>query len=242
MNTTIDVLIGHKTVRHFLKGKQMSREHLDAIIAALQQAPSWMNGQHYSVIAITDDVLKEKLVTLMPRNPHLASSSVVLLFCLDVRAQEESSELNGERFECAGNLDLLLNATMDMTLAMQNAVISAESLDYGTCCVGGVRYVAKDVVELLSMPKYTYPLCCLAIGHVDTVESDERIKPRFPKHTKVGFNQIAQMNEVEIRAYADVMERFSDTRETVLWHEKFADYYSENRTIQILDQLNKQGF
>lgn len=242
MNQTIDVLTKHKTIRHFVKDKPMSFEHLDSIVAALQQAPSWMNGQHYSVIAITDNLLKEKLVTLMPRNPHLETSSVVLLFCVDVRAHDEASRLNEKEFSCSENMDLLLTATMDMTLAMQNAVIAAESLGYGTCCVGGVRYVAKDVVDLFEMPRYTYPLCCLAIGHIDTSAAVERTKPRFPRASKVGLNQMAPINRETVCEYATVLEQFADDRETVLWHEKFANYYSEDKTQQILEQLNKQGF
>lgn len=242
MNETLQVLTNHRTNRHFIKEAVMPSEHVDAILKAAQQAPSWMNGQHYSVIVCTDHHVKEKLVQLMPRNPHLQSSALTLLFCLDVRAMALSSQMHEKSFESEDHLDLLLTSTIDASLAMQNATVASESLGYGTGYVGGVRFVAKEVIALFDLPKYVMPLCCLTIGKVDETCEVERVKPRFDRSAKVGCNAVAKIDLNAVRAYDDVIEAFAEKREVKKWSEKFADYYAQNTSEQTKNILREQGF
>lgn len=58
----------HRTYRNFDENYQLSEEELQKILNASRQAPSWMNGQMYSIIVVRDRKIREKLVELNPGN------------------------------------------------------------------------------------------------------------------------------------------------------------------------------
>ena len=41
------------------------------MLDATRQAPSWMNGQHYTIIRITDPALRQKIAAAQPNNPQI---------------------------------------------------------------------------------------------------------------------------------------------------------------------------
>jgi len=60
MNDTIHLLTSHRSYRHFDENYSLPKEQLSAILAAARQAPSWMNGQMYSIIVIQDKKIREE--------------------------------------------------------------------------------------------------------------------------------------------------------------------------------------
>ncbi|WP_252344687.1 MULTISPECIES: nitroreductase family protein [unclassified Gemella] len=163
MNEVIKTINNHRSNRSFVKGYKLHKEELDIIIKSSKQAPSWMNGQHYSIVVIDDEDLKNTIWELSKSNIHISTSSVFLLYCADLTRHKLSSEKHFSNFNIEDNLDTIITATTDVALAMQNAVLAAESLGYGTVCCGAIRSAAKELIEILEMPKYTYPICGISI-------------------------------------------------------------------------------
>ncbi|HHQ0082874.1 TPA: nitroreductase family protein, partial [Listeria monocytogenes] len=64
MNDVLTLLRNHRSFRKYKKGVEIPEEKLDAIIRAAQAAPSWINGQHYSIIAIKHQERKNKMAEL----------------------------------------------------------------------------------------------------------------------------------------------------------------------------------
>lgn len=54
MNETMDILLNRRTYRDFDENYILSEKELQQILAAARQAPSWMNGQFYSIFVIQD--------------------------------------------------------------------------------------------------------------------------------------------------------------------------------------------
>lgn len=240
MNEVIKCMLNHRSNRSFELGYKLTDEEVKNILSSLKQAPSWMNGQHFSVIAIDDQKLKEQLHSLSPRNEHIKTSAIFLLFLIDLNKQKVASELCNKDFNIQ-NEATLLTATMDTSLAMQNASLAAESLGYGTVFCGALRYVAEDIIKLLDLPKYSYPLCGLSIGKLDEKLTTERIKPRFEKNVNIGFNKYPEVTKEDVENYDEVMEKFAEARETKKWSQKFADFY-ENEDEKTTITLKQQGF
>ncbi|MBF0780534.1 MULTISPECIES: nitroreductase family protein [unclassified Granulicatella] len=240
MNNTIHLLKNHRTTRHFVKGKTMSHEHLQNILEASIQAPTYMNGQHFSIIVVENQQTKEQLVEWTPRNPHIASSSVFLLFCMDFSHLQVASDYRQASFDVEDNPDVLMIGTVDVALAMQNAIIAAESLGYGTVCVGGVRHIANHIIKQFKLPKYVYPICGLSIGEIDTTQEVERVKPRLPKVFKETYTQPVKLEDVQ--GYDKTMRLFAEKRETKEWSQKFADFYEKRPNPKTTDWLKEQGF
>ena len=177
MNDVIALLKNHRTYRNFAENYELTDEELEAILSASRQAPSWMNGQAYSIIVVKDKALREKLVAINPTNPHMLHSSVFLLFVADLKRTQMVARKEQVAYEITDSLNPLIIATTDASLALQNAVIATESLGLGSVIVGSVRNQIEAVSKLFNLPDYVYPVAGLSIGK-PTVEM--QIKPRLP--------------------------------------------------------------
>ncbi len=241
MNLTINTLTQHRTYRHFKTDHHLSSEQLNAIIDCARQAPSWINGQHYSIINITDSELRAKIAALQPNNPQLNTCSTLFIFLADLNRSRICSDACDGTFSSVGDPDSLIAAVTDTTLAAQNAATAAESLGYGTCFIGGIRLIAPQIVELLALPKYTFPLFGLCIGVPDT---EMRIKPKLPKsavYAENSYPDVAVQTQ-DLIEYEQTMSAFAEEREKLPFREKVARYYSQTYGPDNLPLLHKQGF
>ncbi|MFR3687518.1 MAG: nitroreductase family protein, partial [Enterococcus sp.] len=66
----LEVMNQHRAYRNFDENYQLSETELKKILQASRQAPSWMNGQMYSIIVVKDQEIRKQLVAMNPRNPH----------------------------------------------------------------------------------------------------------------------------------------------------------------------------
>ena len=241
MNPTITTLTQHRTYRHFKTGHSLPSEHLQVLINCARQAPSWINGQHYSIINITDPKLRSQIAALQPNNPQLATCSTLLIFLADLHRAKLCSDAYQGTFSAAGDPDSLISAVTDSTLAAQNTATAAESLGYGTCFVGGIRLIAPQLVSLLSLPKHTFPLYGLCIGIPDI---DMRIKPKLPISAIYAENQYpdSTLQTQNLADYEQTMTAFAEAREKLPFREKIARYYSQTYAPDNLALLHQQGF
>lgn len=239
MNETIKLLKHHRSFREFDQNYLLSDEQLQVIIDAARQAPSWMNGQFYSIIILKDPKLREKLVAWNPGNPHILKSSVFLLFVGDLYRTEKVSQSYQTEYFVDQSVEPLLISTADSALAMGNAAIAAESLGLGTVVVGSIRNHSKEIIELLDLPKNTFPLFGLSIGKpiVEMV-----VKPRLPEQAVVHMNKFQPYSYCLIEQYDQVMEQFGEARETKKWSQKFSDYFSQEPPFITDRVLQMQGF
>ena len=63
-----------------------------------------------------------------------------------------------------GSADRFVSGLTDAVIAAQNVVVAAESLGMGAVYLGSFFNDTAKVVELLNLPKYTYPAIGLAVG------------------------------------------------------------------------------
>ncbi|WP_107879309.1 nitroreductase family protein [Neisseria animaloris] len=241
MKNAVETIKNHRTYRHFKSGSALPEEHLQTIIDCARQAPSWMNGQHYTIINITSPELRAKITALQPANPQIGTCSTYLVFVADLHRADLSGRACGGTFSAAGEPDSLITAVTDTALAAQNAVIAAESLGYATCYTGGIRNIAAELIELLKLPKNTFPIVGLCIGIPDT---DMRIKPRLPENTVYAENEYPcdQTLSDGLEQYERTMTAFGEAREKFPFREKFARYYSSTYAPKNIPLLQQQGW
>ena len=75
---------------------------------------------------------------------------------------------------------MFLMATIDASLAAQNAALAAESLGLGICYVGAARNKPRELTALLQLPPRVFALFGMAIG-IPTETDTSAVKPRFPQ-------------------------------------------------------------
>lgn len=237
MNETIKLLTSHRSYRQFDETYTLSSEELDQILAAARQAPSWMNGQFYSIIVLTDPKIRQEFVRLNPGNPHIEKSSVFLLFVADLYRTAEVAKQKQTAYNIDG-LDPLITATTDAALALENALVATESLGLGAVPVGSVRNYLPEIKSLLTLPDYVLPIAGLSIGKPFV---EMKVKPRLPKETVVHYNQYTPLDYQHIEHYDDTMRKFGEARETKDWTQKFADYFAKepNRGVDDFTKTQK---
>ncbi len=241
MNHAVATLLNHRTYRHFKTGLTLPPEHLQTIIDCARQAPSWMNGQHYTIINITSPELRAQITALQPANPQIGTCSTYLVFVADLHRAGLCSRAYNGTFSAAGEPDSLITAVTDTALAAQNAAVAAESLGYATCYTGGIRNIATELVALLGLPENTFPIFGLCIG---TPDIEMQLKPRLPENTVYAENRYPEEQTLSdgLEQYERTMTAFGEAREKFPYREKFARYYSSTYAPKNIPLLQTQGW
>lgn len=96
----------------------------------------------------------------------MTGAPVFLLFCADFnRAKIALEDLNDIKMEITNGLESVLVGAVDAGIALGTATAAAESLGLGTVPIGAVRGNPQELIELLELPKYVFPVSGLVIGH-----------------------------------------------------------------------------
>ncbi|MBP1045498.1 nitroreductase family protein [Enterococcus sp. BWM-S5] len=235
MNETMNLLLNRRTYRDFDENYHLPEEDLQQILTAARQAPSWMNGQFYSIFVIQDKATRKQLVDWNPGNPHMLKSSVFLIFVGDLHRTQLISEAYDRENFTGDSIEPVLVATTDASLALGNAVTAADSLGLGSVVVGSIRKHSKEIGELLALPEGMFPLFGLSIGK-PIVEM--KVKLRLPEKAVVYYEKFTPYDFSLIQEYDEIMEKFAEARETKKWSIKFTDYFASEPTM-IIDQLLK---
>lgn len=183
MNKVIDSILNHRSIRNYTS-EGIDPIMLKNIVASAQAAPSSINGQQMSIIVIKDQKKKEEIAALTGGQEWIAQAPVFLVFVADFYRAKLAADKTNEELVIPSNIEGTLVGSIDVGLAMGNAIAAAESLGLGTVCIGGIRNNPERMIELLDLPEYVYPMVGLCIGH----PVDDQIpakKPRFPEEAVV---------------------------------------------------------
>ena len=174
MNEVIRQLNNRKSVRAYTD-REIGKAEKDAILMAAAQAPTAGNQQLYTILDITDQAIKDRLVETCDHQPMIAQAKMVLIFCADCKKWYDGYIAVGCQPRNPGVGDLMLAVT-DAMIAAQNAVTAAESLGIGSCYIGDITEHFEKHKQLLSLPQYVVPACMLVMGY-PTTQQKERVKP-----------------------------------------------------------------
>jgi FMN reductase [NAD(P)H] len=241
VNEVIRTLTNHRSYRSY-SDRPVAEEELHAIIASAQAAPSWVHGQQFTVIAVHNQERKQRLSELCGNQKHVADAPVFLVFCMDFYRAGLASEMEGQPFEAASDVDALLVGAADVGLAMAGAITAAESLGLGTIPIGGVRRNTGEVIELLQLPKYVFPIAGLCVGYPG---ADTPQKSRLPM-------EAVYHEEQYNRDLTGLLQSYNETHRQSLqqqglpersWTSSVAHFYANNPVYGDAQRtLKQQGF
>lgn len=198
MNEVLQSLFSRKSVRVFTDAP-IAPEVKRQILQAAAEAPTAGNQQLYTVLDITDPLLKARLAVTCDNQPFIAQAPLVLIFCADAQKWYDAYVCAGCAPRRPGAGDLLLAVT-DAAIAAQNAVTAAWSLGVGSCYIGDVMERCEEHRVLLGLPAYVFPAAMLVLG-CPTAQQLARPKPARAalKHI-VHENGYRRMDEGELTA------------------------------------------
>lgn len=184
---TIKILKNRMSLRKY-NDQPLTKEHLDIILEGAMRAPTAGNMMLYSIIVVEDEEKKKILSRTCDNQPFIAKAPTVLIFLADMQRWFDYynySNVKGYCFE--NNLEYnapdegdLMLAIADATIAAQNAVIAAESLNIGSCYIGDIVENYELHKELLNLPEWVFPAAMLCLGYYPD-EQNKIISPRFDK-------------------------------------------------------------
>ncbi|WP_242691145.1 NADPH-dependent oxidoreductase [Cytobacillus praedii] len=182
LNQTIEILTSHETVRGFLP-KPLPEGALQAITASARSAPTSSNLQAYSIIIVKNEQRKNRLATLSGNQNFIREAPVFLVFCADINRLKYVTAKQGYTF-AAETLEMFLLSAVDASLALQNALVAAESLGLACVPVGSIRNDPKAVADELKLPEGVFAVAGLAIGF-EREGVRRGVKPRLPEQLTV---------------------------------------------------------
>ena len=168
MKSVKESLLERRSIRRYER-QPIEPEKLDFIYEAIRNAPTSYNGQQFSVIAVTDQALKEQLYEITGQK-QIKTSAVFMVFCMDfhkLRLAAKQKGVDTPAFDAT--IDGYTVGVIDASLAMMSAVTAAESLGLGCCCVGYIR---------TADPEKGFADAGVAAGRFDRLRTRRRLSAR----------------------------------------------------------------
>lgn len=244
----MELLNKHVTIRKFKK-KRIERQMLENIIFSGTKASTTGNMQLYSVVLTSDEEQKKKLQPLHFNQAVSKSAPVFLTIVADINRFSRWCLVNNAN-PGYNNFLWFYTASIDALLLAQNICIAAENSGLGICYLGTTVYNAKEIIEVLRLPKLTFPITTIAIGYPDEQpELTDRIPLKGIVHTEV-YQDYSNNDISELYAFKEslelskafVQENGKESLAQVFTDVRYKKADNEFFSSKMVDVLKEQGF
>lgn len=236
MNSTIETILGHRSIRKFTP-EPIEDEQLQTIIQAGLAASSSSMLQVVSIIRVTDSEKRKQLAECAGNQAYVESAAEFLVFCIDY--QRHSTIKPDVQVDFT---ELTLIGAVDSGIMAQNCLLAAESMGLGGVYIGGLRNNAARVDEVLGLPGNTAILFGMCLGHPD---QNPEVKPRLPIDVIMHENQYQTLNLDTIQAYDQAMQDYyanrSSNQKQSTWSQEVTGKLTGESRPHILPYLNSKG-
>jgi len=152
--SVIYIIKNRRSVRKYLK-KEVDIELILKILESAQFAPSAGNYQPWEVIVVRNPEIKKHLVDASYNQRWMSEAPVFIVACIN-------SRLAGATY---GERGLKLYGIQGVAAAIQNMLLTAESLGLATCWIGAFSEII--VSRVLECPEYVRPCAIITLGYAD---------------------------------------------------------------------------
>ncbi|MGM0619619.1 MAG: nitroreductase family protein [Bacteroidota bacterium] len=244
----MELLNNHVTIRNF-KNQPVEPKLLESILYSGTRASTTGNMQVYSVVVTHDEDRKQKLAPLHFNQPVAINAPVLLTFVADFNRFSKWCTMNKAKPGYA-NFISFFTAAIDALLVAQNVCVAAENNGLGICYLGTTTYNAKEIINVLNLPKLTFPVTTVALGYPDEKPD---LTDRLPLEAVVHHEKYTDYSEKNIREIYAYKESLAEMQQFVKDNNKetlaqvFTDVrYKEKDNLffseKMLQVLRDQGF
>ncbi len=241
-------LKNRKTIRKY-SDKEVSGELLKSLLEEAGRTPTMGNLQLYSVVVTRDKAMKEWLSPTHFCQPMVTGAPVVLTFCADFRRTTLWAE-NRDAVPGYDNFLSFINAATDTLLYCQTFCNLAEEQGLGTCFLGTTVYQPTQIIDILQLPKLTFPVATITLGWPD---EDPAQSDRLPVEAIVHdetYKDYAPEDIDRIYAYKESLpenKRFVEINHKQTLAQVFTDIRytkkdNEAMSAGLVEALKRQGF
>jgi nitroreductase len=242
MNETINLIKSHKSIRKF-SNNPIEEHMVQEIINCAQAASTSSFMQAFSIIKVKDMDKRKALSELAGNQSYVVECPLFLVFCADLHKFDLACEINNSKM-AEGYTEAFIIATVDASLAAQNAMVAAEALELGGVYIGGLRNNPEEVSALLELPLNVYAVFGMCLGYPD---ENPDLKQRLPLEAVCFEDKYAlDENLTSIKQYDEDISRYYIERTNGIrkdtWTEQMAKHTSKPLRPHMKEFLQGKGF
>ncbi len=201
------VLFKHRSIRRF-RPTALPDELLHELLEAATRASTCGNMQLYSLIVTRDEALRKRLAPCHFNQPMVTQAPCVITVCADVhRFSMWCRQRDAE--PAYDNFAWFLNGVTDALLAAQNLCIEAEMHGLGICYLGTTIYTAREICDVLELPKGVIPITTIVVGYPD---EEPALTDRLPLEAVAHYEKYTDYTTAEIDELWAEREESDETR------------------------------
>ncbi|RBP97332.1 NADPH-dependent oxidoreductase [Bifidobacterium aemilianum] len=231
---TITTLMQRRSIRKF-KPDPIDEGIVKQLEMAAQQAPSSEYLNDWSAVRITDPGLKDTLAAIA-KQPYVAQVPLLYVFVSDESRNiaiihNKGVDTSSSEFTLTASYRFA-QAQNDTVLALSAMETAANALGLGCVILGSLLNDIDGLIDLLKLPKYTYPVLGLAIGKPD---QSPMLKPRMPRSAQFFENAYpAGTGEMlaDLKDFDQRVHEYYDLRDS----DRPVDAYSDQTASKAVDQ------
>lgn len=244
MNTVIQQLLNRTSVRSF-SGEKVNDSDLELILKAGQQAPSSINAQQVSLIVTRDKATIEEIAIIAGGQAQVATADVFITIVIDFNRTDIASRFESQKQIIEQSAEGIIVGAGDAGITLNALQTAANSLGYGSTAIGGIRNNPKAMIELLKLPKKTFPVFGITLGVADETQLPQ-VKPRVPLES-YAMNETYCSEKVEqgVQQYNEALRNWWDAqglRSMKTYSEEVAMFYSNIYFPSVAKGFYNQGF
>jgi nitroreductase len=248
MDTLMNSLFIRRSIRKYSQ-EPVSEDLLNDLLTAGCRSSNTGNMQVYSIIVTRDQEMKNKLFPLHFNQKMITDAPVVLTFCADFNRFIKWCEFRKAE-PGYDNFLSFMTAAIDAIIATQTVCIAAEAKGLGICYLGTTTYMARDIIDVLKLPKGVVPVTTVTLGWPS--ENPEQ-PDRLPLEAVIHYEVYKDYMKTDINNFYSEKERRADSAQFVKENSKetLAQVFTDVRYTKadniafsksLLQVLHDQGF
>lgn len=158
-----DILFSRRSIRKYIKGKEVEDEKIEYMLKAAMYAPSANNKRNWEFIVVKNRDTLNKIMDVHPYSKMLETASMAVIICGNL--SDESGKLYWQQ---------------NCSAALENMMLAAKAKDLGTVWLGVAPREERmnDIIKLFNLPDNIKPLGIVAVGYPDEEPNmPERFEP-----------------------------------------------------------------
>ncbi len=244
----MEILNKHVTIRNF-KDKEIEDTLLQSILYSGTKASTTGNMQLYSIVVSKEQSQRDKLLPLHFNQSVAKDAPVLLTFIADFNRFSKWCELRNSK-PGYDNFLSFYTASIDALLVAQNVCIAAENAGLGICYLGTTTYNAAQIIDVLELPKLTFPVTTVAIGYPSEIpELTDRIplegiihSEKYKDYSLNDINKLYSEKENLEASKKFVKENGLESLAQVYTDVRYKKGDNEFFSAKMLETIKKQGF
>ena len=241
-------LLTRRTIRRYTS-QPVGEELLNRLMSEAARTQTMGNLQLYSVVVTRSAEMKARLAPCHFNQPMVTEAPVVLTVCADFHRTSQWARCR-QAEPGYDNFLSFINAATDALLYTQTLCNLMDEEGLGYCYLGTTVYQPQQIIDLLELPKLTFPVATLTVGWP---AEEPPLSDRLPLESFIHQEVYTDYLAMDIDKYYEAKEHRPENLEFLRINEKetLAQIFTDIRYTRkdneamsegLVNALKRQGF